>query len=349
MSEDDGWPSRRRLLAAAAAAAGGGAVTGAGLRALLYDGEEFADNLFGSGALDLEAGWDDGTTTDLEIGPLSTGASGVEHLQLQLPGLDDATNNPAWLWLRTECPRPENTLSSKLDVALFYATASGDRLSDTPIVEGTLCEIATELRNGIALDGDPDTEERDCLDADETLHLRLEWTLGDDFDESQETTVTLHVAARQCRHDPEPENPFGLVPECDCPTHHGISWIKIYVERCEDDGTDCSCVLLGKLELDDGYASCEPTDGIRDNHIEPGRYDLFEDDDCEDTGYDVDVTSTSEQPGSDETIGVSFQVLGDPDPTLCRVEIFGGGETAVYEGDDLVDNGTDGELLAPEL
>lgn len=332
--------TRRKVLASLGAAGGLGMAAGAGANALLFDVESFENNPFTSGNFNLVAGWG-GETTDLTIDGLVADSSGTEILDLAFP---DGESNPGWLWFRPRCPDPQNAFASDLDVSLYYDE------TDELIVSGDLCEVSTQLRAGTALDGQPGTDTIDCLPEGDSLPLRLEWSYGGTGDGP--VTWPIDVRAEQCRHNPTPENPFTETPACDCPQHHGISWIKIYICSSPDaTAGSCDCQFLGKLALDDGYAACEPTDGISDNYIAPGTYDLFVDDDCEDTGYDVEIESTATKNDGSETTAVEFELL-DPDgddPVLCKVEIFGGGETVTYGPDSLDGNHTIGKLEAPEL
>ena len=361
MSEDR-WEgiSRRKLLSGVALAGSAGAITGVGTGAVVFDSETFVGNLFRTGRLDLTVGWtdrSDGTNlsnggVDLDVGPLSAGESGWSEITVDLPQ-DEDDNNPAHLWLRTNCPDTSGSVAEALTVRLWYAHSDGSRLEEGLVTDGPLCEVANDLRNGIPLDGDPMTPERDCLDTagdGSPLTLRLEWSLDDDFVGTGSTAIGLEFFATQCRHDDGSVNPFPTVAACECGAdteYHGVSFVEIWV--CEGTEPDCQCTKLGKLELDDGYCGVS---GVEDNYVDVGVHDLYVDDDCEDTGYDVNVTAT-EETAEGETVGLAFELLDDeaePGPDLCSVVIKGGSGTVTYDAGDLGprSNGTNGVLYAPE-
>lgn len=361
----DGVPvTRRKLLSGVAAAGGAGALTGLGTGALLADREDLMGTFLQSGQLDLAVGWErPGGATDagvgrttIDVGPLGDGESGWAKLTVDLPQ-GGVTNNPAYVWFRTLCPEPINVATEQLSVALWYADCDdGSRVGTEPIVDGPLCEVADSLRGGVPLDGDPTTPGRDCLDTTagaDPLCLRFEWSLDAGYEGEESTTVEFEFVGTQCRHDDGTTSPWAdaQFPECECIERRGISWIRVWA--CNPDVTDeCVCDLVGKFELDGKYADCSGATGLTDNYVEPGLYDLFHDDDCEDTGYDLDVVDTRwKGDGEDrETTAVEFLLLeddGTPGPELCLVEIKAGSTVVSYGPEDLVAHGTDGLLEAP--
>lgn len=353
--------SRRKLLSGVALAGSAGALTGVGAGALVVDDDTFFDNLLRSGRLDLAVEWTDatgGTTVsnggvDLDVGPLTAGDAGHSEITVDLPQDGGEDNNPAHLWLRTNCPSSTGDVAEALTVGLWYAHPDGSRLENGLVVAGSLCEVGNDLRNGIPVDGDPTTPERDCLDATDgsPLRLRFEWSLDEAYEGTGTASVGLELFASQCRHDDGTASPFPAVPTCDCggdgADRHGVSFVEIWT--CDAPEPDCECSVLGKLELDDGYCG---ESGVGDNHVEVGVHDLYVDDDCEDTGVDVNVTATEEKEGG-ETVGLAFELLdgdGNPGPDVCRVVVKGGPGTVTYDADDLGprSNDTGGLLYAPE-
>lgn len=344
-------PVTRRALLSGAGVAGVGALGGFATGSYLADRESPLGGLFRGGELDLTVAWetDSGTTVtgdggvSVEVGPLSPGESGAATVEVALP---DGENNPGYVWLRSHCPTPSTGAAAALSVGLWYVDCDdGSLASSDPVVAGDLCTVAEDLLSGIPLDGDPTTPGRDCLGAGDAVCLRLEWTLDEAYRGDEGTTVAFDVAAVQCRHGDGAANPFPAVAEgCDCGPYYGpgLSWMRVYA--CDPAAPDCDCVLVGTFELDEEYAACQGTDGITDNRVVPGRYDLFEDDDCVDTGYDLAVTDTRENADG-ETVAVAFALLADDGgPDLCAVELKADSTVVTYGPDALVDNHTDGLL-----
>ncbi|MCU4718193.1 hypothetical protein [Halapricum hydrolyticum] len=319
--------SRRALLGSLGTVGTAGAAFGAGTTALFTDTERLLGSTVSAGQLDLLASWPGGTSED-----------GVATLAIDLTDGSDSSvvtvahaveeSNPARIWLRTTCPTGP---ADSVYVTVSYVC------NDEIIASGTLLSVANSLCNGILLDPDCDTTDV-CLPSDGELDVEFEWESSDDYSGNNPKNVELQLQfqGEQCRHNATLSNPFPRVEPCV--TYHGISFIEIYAE------IDGSCELIGKLELDSSYEQ----DGIGDSYIEPGTYDLYEDDDGDGAGYNVVVTDTVEKDDGDETVAVEFELV-DPDgsdPDLCRVDIKGGpDEIACDTGFD--GNATGGLLYAP--
>lgn len=227
--------TRRQLLAGAAGAGGVGAAIGTGTVALLSDESVFIGSEFVVGELDLLVEWDDdGNTKNSEDGTASLvidEGEGEVTFSVALPG---ERNNPAYGWLRITCPSEAPALAYDLDVTLSYVDCNGTDPSD-PIAEGSLLEVANELRNGIPLDSscNPNAapENRDCLSSSDPTKLRLEWELQEPYDGDPAPLVDFKFVGRQCRHNDGTENPFGTFDECiPVVDGKGIS----YVAWCSD-------------------------------------------------------------------------------------------------------------------
>ncbi|WP_440990180.1 hypothetical protein [Haloarchaeobius baliensis] len=363
--------TRREILVGASVIGGAGAISTASTYGALADLERFTGNSLQAGLLDLLVEWEHGDDTgasdgqvSIDLGTLTPGRQGYVTFTVDLPESDDGVNNPAFTWLRTFCPSTTGRLAGALTLSLQYVDEAGLSLSD-PLFEGTLCDIARTYQTGLPLDPafDPTATVPGCLNAveDGPLHLRLDYELADDYVGEETVGLAFEFAAVACRHaDPTEDGPFAGVTAVDCycgPDRHGVSYVEVYV--CEDGAPGCHCVLLGKLELDDKLpenCGIGTADTLGNNYIEPGRYTLPVDDDCEDTGYDIVVTETVTKPdengGRDEVVALAFHIEGDgdtPDPTLCQVAIKGGRGVAYYGPEDLDSNGTDGVLGAPEV
>jgi hypothetical protein len=298
----------------------------------MRDEDRFPDSTFTAGALDLSVACEsdacavvDEQTVSLDLADLVPDTEGTERFSLSVRG------NPGWLWLASTCPG--DGLENALDVTIRF-----DRDCHDTIVEefsGTLREVLLALSEGVRL-GD------DCLAPDETACVEFAWEFParEDVEDYEGTAAAfeLHFAAIQCRHNDGSISPITAPPCEDATTAaHGISDVEIW--GCVGDDSACDCQRLGKLELSDAYATrCGDarTDGISENRVEPGVYDLLGDDDCVDTGYDVRVTETRVDGG--ETTALAFELRdehGDPGPDLCRVVVKSGQERVTYDAPDL--------------
>jgi hypothetical protein len=250
--------SRRQVLATVGTAGGAGALTGSGAAAYLSENVSFTRNEILSGSIDLRVDWDvdDGdagssegdVTVPIEL--TDENRSGTATFDVLLP--DDGSNNPAYGWFRMTCPEITE-LVTDLEVALSYAC----NRSTIDIAAGTLCEVAEDLRNGLALDPecDPDVDPtgRKCLQPGEPVTLVLEWELGDGFKGKDETALTFDFVASQCRYRDGTENPFPEAQSCDCPDGHAISWVAFcgeYGEPYDEDDFEFD-VTVDTLTLHD--------------------------------------------------------------------------------------------------
>ncbi|MFW6384926.1 MAG: hypothetical protein ACOCY7_02195 [Halodesulfurarchaeum sp.] len=335
--------SRRELLAAAGTIGTIGAIGGMGTTALLTDVETAAGSMLEAGTLDLElecvseqCSLDPDGTVHFDFEDLQPGASGSQRLSIRQDG------NPAWVWLATTCPA--SPLESAIDVSLTF-----DRDCDGTVefrrhdsLDALLADLATgALLSDRCLVG----ENAGCLVFD--WHFRNE--SGVERYQGETLSFEVQLFATQCRHASGTDNPFA---DRECKTgRRSISHVEVW--GCTEDAQVCDCEFMGKLELSDAYANqCGDagyvTDGIAENAIEPGLYDLLEDDGCIDTGYDVAVTSTRTNADG-ETTALAFSLWtanGEPGPDLCRVIIKSGRDEIVYDEAALAprSNSTEGEL-----
>ncbi|MDB9234908.1 hypothetical protein [Halorubrum ezzemoulense] len=338
--------SRRRVLAALATAGGAGALAGTGTAAVFRDTERSRasitagivdlvveyDLLTGPGADGLDSsGTVDGPRVTLPVDSLAPDDdAGSMLLTFALPQRGDAVNNPAALWLATDCPVPEATgLGEAIQVTVSYA----DCESGTPlarIVSGSLRAVADDLRDGRRVDGDPMSPEPDCLV--EEVCLLVEYELAG-YVGTETVDFPLWFAAVQCRHA-TPTNPFAGIDTDPCLP-----------------GDPCTCCqTLGKLELD---SDTQP--GIDDSYVEPGTYAFTEGD----TDYGLEIYDTADKDAGAETVGIAFRLVhlaGDAVPSLCTVFVKGGRGFEQYDRDDgttadtagLPGSDADGFVYAPD-
>lgn len=334
--------SRRRVLAALAAAGGAGALTAGGTRALLTDDGGLGADLT-TGLVDIVVDYwqDDGTdpidrddpdgsvdgpTVTLPTDTVDESSDGRTVLRVSLPR-DGGPNNPASLWLRADCPT-RSTLAEALNVALSYADSDGTPTGE--IASGSVREVATWLRTGRRLDGDPTTPAPDCL-SDEVF-LVLESDLGP-YVGTGTVSLPLTLVATQCRNADPGVNPFPA-DAVDAPCVPGYD--------CPDDPDDCWAVF--KVEFEDA-----PEVGRRyDSEGDDGTYGYEGL-----AGYGIRVTDT------DGDSGVAFELVasGDAPPLpLCSVAVKGGPPQAEYDRTDgafgfdtgVLAGAQDGLVYAPE-
>jgi hypothetical protein len=351
---DEGPDIPRRTLLYGLAAGGIGAGSGAVTAATLSDTEEFTANLFSSGEVDLETCWenmndsssctpdDDDPRIELgEVSQMGDGGSGL--IRVELP--DDDGNNPAWVCFRTPCPEGTGGLEEKLNVTVWRDEDCDamDDDSETVLADGSLCEVLKTLHGGILIDGDPSTSDPDPFQPGDEVCLGFNWELNTDLGMQDSVDIDFEFHATQSRSTTPQDVCSDRTCDVTCDgggDGTGISYIEIYT----DEGSGCE--KRGKIELLDDY--CEES-GISENFIGTGIYDLHYDDDCNDTGYDVEVTDTETktEDGKTETTAVAFEIVdsnGDP-VDLCRVDIKGGQSETIYDdSSDFTGNATAGLL-----
>ncbi len=208
--------TRRRVLAALAAAGGAGALTGGATSALLGERErgglalttgivdivaEYWENPAGAIGRSNPDGIVDGPQLAVPTAPLAENDRGRTVLRISLPQTD-GPNNPASLWLKTDCPE-RTTLAEVLQVTVSYADASGTPTEE--IASGSLRSVANALRTGQHIDGDPTTAPADCLTDD--VFLTLEYNIGA-FAGEETVSFPLTLVATQCRNSDPDTNPF---------------------------------------------------------------------------------------------------------------------------------------------
>lgn len=338
--------TRRRILAAVAATGGAGALMGTGTTAMLRDTERY-DASITAGTVDLRAEYElltgpgagepdgqgiiDGPRVRLPIGSLSpTAASGSMRLTFELPQRGNAVNNPAALWLATDCPAPASTtVAESIHVVVSYADChSGSRLQR--VTAGSLREVADDLREGFRVDSDPSTAGDDCLV--DTVCLLIEYEL-DGYIGTETVALPLWFAALQCRNS-SPQNPFAGVDSDPCPAA---------------DPCPC-CNTLGKLEFEDDTQS-----GLSESFATPGVY-AFNNGDPD---YGLEIYDTADKDGGSETVGIAFRLVsftGGNAPPICTVAVKGGRGYEQYDRTDglsadtlsLPGSDTNGIVYAPE-
>jgi hypothetical protein len=241
--------TRRAVLAGMTAAGVAGTTTGLGAGATFLDRERPAAT-YTAGALDLaicvETDEDDelcrprrsARTATVDLGTLrERGDSGTASVRLRLP--EDGRNNPARLWMRTNCPTDACGIERAVAFTLFYP-ADCDRFErggrPVPGGRGTLCEVLDTFGSGVALNGVPG-ERGSLLRPGRDLCLGVRWELTEEVCATDRATVTFEFAARQARHaNADPVwDPVDCGVDCDadcpdCPDGPGISWFALVTD-----------------------------------------------------------------------------------------------------------------------
>lgn len=323
--------TRRSLLGVLAAGSAGG-LTGRGAVALLGD-REATTNTLTAGIVDIvvehwaDIGSDapdpddpdsvgDGRALDVDIEAVAGAPATRDLFRVSLPQDRGGVNNPARLWLRADCPA-RTTLAELLTVRLSYSDADGERGDN--IATGSLREVASQLRAGIPLDGEPATLDDDCL-TDE-LFVLVEVVLPASVGE-ETVSLALTLAAVQCRNTPADLNPFGATDAEPCPPGYSC---------------DC-CWAIGKIDVDKPLRAGETLSFAADGE---GL-----------AGYGLTVTAV------DGKAGVAFELDADGDVPalpLCAVGVKGGPDYEHYGRHEetfgfdttALDGATDGLVYPP--
>lgn len=194
----------RRGLVLGAAAVGVAATTGARTLAFTSD-EERLSGAFSAGSLDLQISWD-GASPDL--GSLrETGETRQRHLSIVMPERSD----PAYVWLRTNCPQctdVENAVRVSFDLE---TTAGTEALFD-----GTLREARMQFGPGRRLS--------ETLHPGQTWRLVVTCELVETLASETDAEFQFDFYAVQSPHVDDPET---VAPDwsCDAACTSAISWV----------------------------------------------------------------------------------------------------------------------------
>lgn len=318
--------SRRKLLAATGGVGGIGLGVGVGTGAVLSDQELFEGVLVQSGKLQLDAKWrDSGDTLTANVDP--DDKTGSALLELSLPG---STNNPARVWLQPQCPVTDKVASAEvaadLSLGIYYAESGGGKkwpvrdASEDEIVDESLLELAAEPGFQLQFDRDDD-----CLGAEETGYLLVEWEYTDEFaDYKSPPTFDLNIFARQCRNNETPQNPYPVGEVCE--GGKAISWVAFCPEGDRDlemDDVEPFEVTGAVLDLGDSPPSSNdvakvilkygPQIRVFDYSEEEDFFSTLEGGETYDqdgNGYEeTDITNSDPCPGSDGG-GLKYECSG---------------------------------------
>lgn len=297
-------PTRRRVLASLAGIGALSSVAGAGTVAFLDDREAFWGRA-GAGSLGVTVDCEDCEATEsgvaFALAGIEPGATGRTSFAVTV------ADNPARLWLATDCPAPVDALADTLEVTLWVEADCDERVdtTDTVLYEGTLRGLLTAFASGRrVVDGE-------CVEPDTPLCLGLAWELPADATwlADAESPLVFRFGAEQCRHVTEAEavSPF---PAADC-------WPPM----------DCTnAVRLGKADTGSQLA---PGDVLA----------LDAEGDFADDGHDyaLEVLTVTDKGGDGEreTVCAAVRLLVDgaePDDMAIRDVHVGGGPPAFAGG-----------------
>jgi len=107
-------------------------------------------------------------------------------------------------------PADAYVVNSSLDLPEVFSTILAG-LDERLVSVGSLTEVLGFLSAGHYLDGDTSTDEPDCVPASRTKCLGFSWRLPKavgNLVQTDSATFDLTFYAEQCRHNPEPQNPF---------------------------------------------------------------------------------------------------------------------------------------------
>ena len=262
--------SRRQILASVGAIGVAGAFSGAGTHALLTGEQRVSGSLETGGVgVGVELDCEGSSCSVSPDGRLAFGFDGIE------PGDDGsvtielrAEENPARLWLATDCPPSYDPLGESLRVWIQPRNWGGV----TQIPERgtwTLSQLKRELHDGLRIG-------EGCLDpADRrAITLVLRWWFPYEETESlagETTDLTVRLHADQCRHVPEESarNPFA--DRAPCPDACEPCTSRLSELTMEYVGTTAAQVAVyvpsGNVEAAE---QLYPTDGSDSIELSPG-------------------------------------------------------------------------------
>lgn len=217
---------------------------GAGLTsttmAMFNDTETSADNEFVTGELDLQIDWEESYNGEhVETQKLTDNPGSIFNLEDLKPGdhgeatvslhLDD---NPGWVWMNLNqtydggysCTEPEKIaedgdcgtkgeLDEELEFTIWADDGDNVRQEDEKIIfEGTYDELEEHSTSeGVLLDGNPETDEKEPFPGGETGYVGIKWKLPLDTGnkvQSDAVKFDLSFYTEQRRHNDNPENPW---------------------------------------------------------------------------------------------------------------------------------------------
>ena len=207
--------SRRQILASVGAIGVAGAFTGAGTHALLTGEQRVSGTLETGGVgIGVELDCEGNYCSVTPDGRLSFGFDGIEPGDTGSVTIKLRTEeNPARLWLATDCPPSYDALGETLRVWIQPRNWNG--VSQIP-ERGTwtLSQLKRELHDGIRVG-------EGCLDPSDhrAIELVLRWSFPYEDTESLAggtTNLAFQLHADQCRHVPEESarNPFADRAPC---------------------------------------------------------------------------------------------------------------------------------------
>ncbi|AUX09702.1 hypothetical protein AArcSl_2077 [Halalkaliarchaeum desulfuricum] len=262
--------SRRQILASVGAIGVAGAFTGAGTHALLNEGQRVSGTLETGGVgIGVELDCEENYCSVSPDGELSFGFDGIEPGDSGSVSISlRAEENPARLWLATDCPPSYDPLGEALRVWIQPRNWNG--VSQIP-ERGTwtLSQLKRELHDGLRIG-------EGCLDPSDrrAIELVLRWFFPYEDTESlagETSDLTFELHADQCRHVPEEGavNPFA--DRAPCPDVCEPCTSRLSESTMEYVGPTTADVAVyvpsGNVEA---VEQLYPTDGSESVELPPG-------------------------------------------------------------------------------
>jgi predicted ribosomally synthesized peptide with SipW-like signal peptide len=226
------------VLGALATTGGAGALVGTGTGALFTDEETFTDN--GIRASTSVAG-----TVDLEIDATVPDDGDEVIYDVELP--DGSNNNPAYIWLATTCPTPED-----LGLATVIEVTVECNGKETTFGPGLASHVLNELRFGVPLCRDEDGNQP-CLQVGKDLTVTIEVIDTTSYSGSSDDdtlTFDIELSGTQCRYNADNDNPFNESDDDNCVQE--ISYVAFCAE--EPDALDPTYEVNTRLTDDPNSA-----------------------------------------------------------------------------------------------
>lgn len=299
--------SRRQLLAGVVGVGALGAVgslSGARTQAYLSATESFSGAVV-AGDLSIDIGCtgctEDNGIVSFTIDDIQPGDRIAKTLTVTVG------SNPGRLWVATDCPEPADVLAQALRVELRSRIDGYTRSLYGGDGTKTLSDLRTTAINGLAIESQTETG---CLDPAQSAEIELRLRLPPGTSESladQSTQLRLLFAAEQCRHNSAQtaSNPFAIIDRC------------APIKSCPPE----NCTLsLGKVDISDGMMPIEIGDTLE----------------LDNSSYKLIIEDVEQKDNDTETVAVQFTIdstNGHPTPSLCGVDIKGGGRPTQQGGD----------------
>jgi len=311
------------------------AVAGGTTMSVFSDTEESPNNTFATGALDLKIDYTESYNGEVQEEQNLTDDPGqIFNLSDVKPGdTGEATisfhvfDNPAFVDMylnqtaneEISCTEPEaeaeggecgteGELGENLEILVWYDDGDNEYQTDEEVVfNGTAEELdSAGLSDGIELDADPSTEEREPFENSTTRYVGVRWDVPKDTGnevQTDEKRFDFRFTAEQARHNGADDGDDGEPQEQEEPPYYQVDLvggqpIQNLSQQSYHDRGDMIRYFHGGPEM------------TKDNESAPGQVDCVSDSDP----FNVDT--------NDDTASVNFTV----DENNCEVSLVSYGK-----------------------